>query len=317
MNEKIEKSIKNLYSMSSPCVLCPHKCRVDRRNGEYGRCGVFYNPIVASHPVHFGEEPVISGKNGSGTIFFVGCTMSCVYCQNFLISQRQKLHKGKEKKIEELCEIMLEFQKNGVHNVNLVTPSHFIPHIVDAIILARKKGLKIPIVYNTSGYESVEMLKNLRGIVDIYLTDLRYSSNDNAFEYSHIKNYVEFSRNALMEMVSQAGDKLQLNNDRTALKGIIIRLLILPNDVAGIEETLKFIKNNIGVNITISLMSQYYPTHNAKKHHLIGRKIYYGEYLRAISLLEKFGFENSYIQGMDSPEFYLPDFFREENPFSE
>jgi len=276
----------------SNCSVCPRRCGVNRMKGEVGFCRSGFLPKVASYNLHFGEEPPISGSRGSGTIFFSNCNMRCVYCQNYPISQ---FGVGNEVEIAELADMMLSLQSRGAHNINLVTPTHFVPQILEAVGIAKKSGLSIPIVYNTSGYESVETLHLLDGVVDIYLVDMRYSDNENALRYSSCPDYVEVNRQAVLEMHRQVGDLL-LDKDGVAKKGVIVRLLVLPNGISGTEDNLRFLLENVGNAVYISLMSQYFPAYRSREFPLLSRRISAEEYTRVVELLEALGFENGWVQ---------------------
>lgn len=275
------------------CDICPRECRVDRTKAKNGFCRAGGKIEVYSAFIHHGEEPPISGAKGSGTIFFNHCNMRCVYCQNYRFSQ---VEDGKVFEPGELADLMISLQKMGVHNINLVTPTHYALQIANAVMSARKSGLTAPIVYNTSGYEKIETLKLLEGIVDIYLVDMRYGGNRAALEYSLCHDYVEVNRAAVREMHRQAGS-LKLSDQGIAEKGIIIRHLILPGDASGTESVFKFISDSLGNDTYISLMSQYYPAYNAYNYINIARKINLNEYNEAVSLLHKYNLKNGWVQG--------------------
>jgi len=264
---------------------------------------------IASIGSHHGEEPPLSGTKGSGTIFFSNCNLRCIFCQNYQISQEGIGYFITE---EELADEMLKLQKMECHNINLVSPTHFGPQILKTLIIAKERGLKIPIVYNTNGYDSVEMLKLFEGYIDIYLPDIKYSDNQNALKYSGVKDYVEHNRAAIAEMFRQVGN-LVLDKDGIAQKGVIVRHLILPEDLAGSYESLKFLAS-LSKDIFISAMSQYYPCFRAIGHPILGRKITKEEYRKVLDWIEEFGFENVLAQEEDSADNYLPD-FRRNKPF--
>ncbi len=274
------------------CELCPWKCKADRKSDDKRSvCGGGYYPKVSSYNLHFGEEPPISGYRGSGTIFLTGCQLRCVYCQNYPISQ---LRYGNEYSFEEFADMMIELQHNGAHNINFVTPTPWIFQIIKSLEIAIKKGLKIPIVWNTSGYEELEALKFLDGIVDIYLTDIKYSDDRYALKYSKAKSYFSIVKRAVIEMYSQVGDLVM--EEGIGKKGLIIRHLVLPENISGFEKILKFLKEDISSNVYISLMSQYFPAYRADEFPELSRKITRGEYDKALYLLEKYGFKNGWIQ---------------------
>jgi len=276
------------------CSICPRKCGVNRASGKLGYCRAPLNPVIYSYLAHHGEEPALSGRRGSGTIFFSHCNMKCVYCQNYTFSQ---LDKGEEVPVEKLASIMLDLQEMGCHNINLVSPTHFAPQILNAVEIALQKDLDIPIVYNTSGYESVETLRLLDGIVDIYLPDMRYSSAKNAKKYSDAPDYVQINRACIKEMHRQTGD-LELGNNGVSTCGLIIRLLVLPNDISGTAESLKFIKKEISANTYLSIMSQYYPTFKAGDFKELSRGTTQAEYANIVDEARALGLNNGWVQEM-------------------
>ncbi len=284
------------------CTICPHNCKINRTKNP-GRCKSTDKIKIALYSIHNFEEPCISGKKGSGTIFFSNCNMNCVFCQNYEISQ---LGRGKEITIEELANVMIKQQERNVQNINLVTPTSYALHIVEAIKIARKKGLKIPIVYNTNGYESVETLKLLEGYVDIYLPDLKYYYDDLAKKYSKVDNYFEIATKAIQEMYRQVGTPV-LDENGVMKKGLMIRHLILPNEVQNSKKVLKWIKENIDSNVYVSIMAQYFPTYKAKEIPEIARKITKEEYEKVENYLYELDLENGYIQELgEHEEEYVP-----------
>jgi putative pyruvate formate lyase activating enzyme len=311
----LKEKIREFYQLSSPCTLCGNSCMARRLEQERGKCSCGIEPLLVSAVPHFGEEPCITGTKGSGNIFFGSCSLKCVYCQNFQISvwseELEKFRTG----IPELAARMIDLQEKGCHNINLVSPAHFSAAWISALETAAKMGLRLPVVYNTSSYESEKVIRLLDGVVDIFLADLRYSDNKVAEIYSGIKNYADISRPAVKEMFRQKGEELILSDDGIIHRGLIIRLLILPNDLAGLEDTLTFLKDELSNQITISLMSQYYPANRALSYPLLSRKIHYGEHLRAIEMLEKYGFKKVYAQELESSDYYTPDFTDTEKPF--
>ncbi len=289
------------------CTICPHKCKVNRNNNQFGRCKSNANIKIALVSSHMYEEPCISGEHGSGTVFFSNCNMNCKFCQNYEISQKGK---GKEISIERLAEIFIEQQENKVHNINLVTPTIYAEQIKIAIEIAKQKGLNIPIIYNSNGYENVETIKSLKGYIDVYLPDLKYSNNNVAKKYSNINNYFEIATEAIKEMYNQVGN-VELDNNGMIKKGVIIRHLILPNHMLNTKNVLKWIKNNMPDDIYVSIMSQYFPTYLAKEDLLINRKITRKEYKEIENFLEILEIENGYIQeynSSDNEEVYVPKF---------
>lgn len=280
------------YSYLESCRLCPRECGANRLKGEKGLCGVDVRLWVSSYGPHYGEEPPLSGNSGSGTIFFTYCNLKCVYCQNYTISQ---LGDGDIVSEEDLANMMLYLQRLGCHNINLVTPTHFVPQILSALVMAVEKGLSIPIVYNTSGYEKLETLKLLDGIVDIYLPDMRYSSDVYSVKYSSAPRYPDVNRLAVKEMFRQVGN-LVLDERGIAKKGLIIRHLVMPEDINGTEGVLKFIAEEISKDTYISLMAQYRPEYKAQDFPPLNRRITREEYKRAIEIAKNLGLRNVWTQ---------------------
>ncbi|MDD5449233.1 MAG: radical SAM protein [Candidatus Omnitrophica bacterium] len=283
---------RSAYKLLESCELCPRRCRVNRLKGQKGFCKSALRPVVYSFFLHPGEEPPISGQKGSGTIFFTHCTMHCVYCQNFEFSQ---LSDEKEISTEELAGIMLALQEKGAHNINLVTPTHFIPQILEALFFASQKGFNLPVVYNTGGYELVSTLKLLEGVVDIYLADMRYGEEKIAERFSNARNYVKINREAIAEMFRQAGN-LVMDQMGIAKKGLIVRHLVLPNNMASSESVFKFLSETISKDVFVSLMSQYHPVYRAGEFDKINRKITSKEYENCFNLLLKYGLLNGWAQ---------------------
>ncbi len=275
------------------CRLCVRNCKVNREKGEKGFCRAGSKPAVYSYSPHHGEEPPISGTKGSGAIFFTHCNMKCVYCQNHIFSQESDF---KEIKTAGLAERMLELQKSGCHNINLVSPTHYAFQIAEALEIAVKNSLKIPVIYNTGGYDSPELIKLLEGMIDIYLPDMRYSDDKMAQKYSSAPGYVENNRAIIKEMFRQAGP-LELNEEGIAKKGVIVRLLVLPGCVSGVIETLRFLKKEVSTDIYLSVMSQYYPAYKAADYPEIARRVKRSEYELIIKILGELGFKNGWIQG--------------------
>ena len=285
------------------CNVCPHKCKVNRLEGKSGRCKCNDKIKIALVSTHMYEEPCISGINGSGTIFFSNCNLSCKFCQNYEISQ---LGKGHEITIEELASVMVKQQEAGVHNINLVTPTMYAYQIIEAIKIARKNGLNIPIIYNSNGYENVETIKALKGYIDVYLPDLKYYSNEIAVKYSKAPNYFEIASKAILEMISQVGAP-KFDEDGIIKKGVMIRHLVLPNHIQNSKNVLKWIKENIPQEIYIDVMAQYFPTHKAKEDELINRKLTKREYKEIENYFYLLNFENGYIQELgEHEEEYIP-----------
>ncbi|RKZ24126.1 radical SAM protein [bacterium] len=281
---EIRERGEELWERLESCDICPNECRVNRLKGEVGRCGVDAGLIVSSFHLHFGEEPPISGFSGSGTIFFSGCPSKCVYCQNYSISW---LKEGYEVSIPELARMMLLLEERGAHNINLVTPTHYLPHILLALAQAREKGLKIPLVYNTFGYEKVEIIKKLEGVVDIYMPDMRYASDEAGKRYSGVKEYAKRNREAVYEMWRQTGPWRE--EAGIGKKGVLVRLLILPQGISGTEDTLEFIKDKLKGKVYVSLMSQYHPVFRARNFPELSRPITREEYERARKKFQELG----------------------------
>ena len=287
------------------CTICPHNCKINRNNGQIGRCRSGDKVKIALASVHNYEEPCISGKNGSGTIFFSNCNLSCVYCQNYKISQ---LGKGYELSVEELANIMLKQQEKGVNNINLVTPTMYVYQIIEAIKIARKRGLKIPIIYNTNGYENVKTIQDLNGYVDIYLPDLKYYSNELSKKYSKIDNYFKYATEAIKEMYKQVESPI-FDENGIIKKGLIIRHLVLPNHLQNSKHILKWIKENMPEDTYVSVMAQYFPTYKAKEDNLINRKLNKKEYREIEEFLYTLNLENGYMQELgEHEEEYVPNF---------
>ena len=288
--------VEKAYSFLDSCTVCPRECGINRKEGELGTCRTGVLPKISAYNLHFGEEPPISGTRGSGTVFFASCNLSCDFCQNFPISQ---MDYGRRVTPEELSRIYLELERRGAHNINLVTPSHIVPPILHSLVLAREAGLKIPIVYNSNGYDSVSMLRLLEGWIDIYLPDMKYSSDLWARRISKADGYVFHNRAAVAEMFRQVGP-LHLDEEEIARKGLIIRHLIMPNDLGGWDSSAKFIRTELGESVAISLMAQYFPTNRARSKPLLSRRITEEEYDRALEALFKGNLMEGYVQEYDS-----------------
>lgn len=285
------------------CELCPHKCKVNRLENKIGFCKSSDKVKIALYSIHNFEEPCISGEKGSGTVFFSNCTMRCIFCQNYEISQ---LGKGKEISIEELANIFMLQQEKGVENINLVTPTSYVAQIIEALKIAKGKGLKIPIVYNTNGYENVETLKMLEGYIDIYLPDLKYYYNELGKKYSGVNNYFETATKAIQEMYKQVGTPV-LNEDGIMQKGLMIRHLILPGEIDNSKQVLKWIKDNLDKNVFVSIMAQYFPTYLAKNVDNLNRKLTKEEYEKIENFVYELNIENGYMQDLgEHEEEYVP-----------
>ena len=312
---ELKRRIEILDEMLSSCNICPLDCRGDRKRGEIARCYSRYLPIVSSYCPHFGEEPPLVGTNGAGNIFFGNCNLRCVYCQNFQISQNFKNEIKNEVGFERLAEIMIELQNKGCHNIGLVSPTHFVPQIMKALYIAIGNGLNLPLIYNTNAYDSVDVLSLLDGVVDIYLPDLKYSYEYDGYQYSKIKEYPKFAKAAIKEMHRQVGSEIVIDDDGLLKRGLLIRHLVLPNDIAGSEETFKWISDELGKDVSLSIMSQYYPTNKAESIMLLNRHTRESEYERVLSLLDKYGLENGWMQNFESRDYYKPDFTNRVEPF--
>lgn len=318
---KLEARVCALEDLLAACTVCPKDCGNNRLADEIAACYSGRLPIVSSYTAHFGEEPCLSGTNGAGNIFFGNCNLRCVYCQNYQISQTWKEQKKNEVTHERLAEMMLELQELGVHNIGFVSPTHFAPQMARAILIAARQGLRLPIVYNTNAYDSVEVLRLLDGIVDIYLPDLKYADSDSGFQYSRVRDYALHARSAIKEMHRQMGDSLQFDENGLLRRGLMIRLLVLPNDLAGIEENLRWIRDELGPRSAVSLMAQYYATNKAAtdpRYVLLSRRISEGEWVQAVSLLGDLGIEEGFMQEYESAShYYRPDFTDADKPFKD
>ena len=277
--QMLQRRSQEFMEILESCILCPHSCRINRIKGEIGQCGAGFELEVASYGPHFGEEAPLVGSRGSGTIFFHHCPMHCIYCQNWNISQRH----GEKISIETLAQYMNELQHIGCHNVNLVTPTHYVPQILSALVLAVQSGLNLPIVYNCGGYESTATLKYLDGIIDIYLPDAKYADENTAKKLSGVPGYPEVMKAALKEMYRQVGN-LIVDQQGIAQRGLLIRHLVLPNNLAGTKEVLSFIAEEVSSTAAINLMAQYYPSYQAFHHPLLNRRLSRKEYEEACKI---------------------------------
>ena len=290
------------------CDCCPRYCEVDRQAGEKGFCRAGSVPSVALHDLHLWEEPPISGKRGSGAVFFSRCNLRCVFCQNHAISQGDEA--GEEMPPERLADVFLSLEARGAHNVNLVSPTHFSLEIARAMRIARDRGLSIPFVYNSNGYDSPETLARMGGLADVYLPDLKYRSGDLSVRYSSAPGYFEHATRAIKEMSRQAGTAL-LGPDGTIRKGLIVRHLVLPGCVDDSILVLRWIKDNLPPGTYVSVMSQYYPCHRAAQFPQIDRRLTQDEYGRVLDEMDRLGLQNGFVQELSSAEpGYTPDFRR-------
>ena len=316
LSGELKRRAEALEIRLASCDICPRECHVNRLENEHGFCHSGYLPIVSAVCDHHGEEPAISGSRGTGAIFFGNCNMRCVYCQNYQISQDPSRQSSKEIDFYALAQQMIHLQDElGCHNISFISPSHFVPQLVRAVLEAVPLGLRVPIVYNTNAYDSIASLQALEGIVDIYLPDLRYASDTYAAKFSHTADYVTRAREAILEMYRQAGD-LMLNDSGLAQKGLIVRHLILPNGLAGSRDSFTWLFKEVSPKVTVSIMSQYYPAHLAPQIPQLQRKISLPEYLDVLKLVDELGLENGWIQDMEAADNYLPHFDREGHLFS-
>ncbi len=287
----LEKNLPSAQEMLEPCRACPRECLVDRKSDDLGECGMPESIGVSSANLHHGEEPPISGGNGSGTIFLTGCNLHCVYCQNYPISQYRN---GRLYTPENVAKLMLNLERRGAHNINFVTPSHYVPQLMEAMLIAYRDGMKIPIVYNSSGYDSVEMLKLLDGVIDIYMPDMRYTKSEYSKKFSDVTDYPEINRKAIREMHRQVG-VLKTKNG-IGVKGLLIRHLVLPGGISGSKEIFEFIANEISSDTHVAVMSQYFPAYNACNFPEIAERVSRDEYEQALDWFDDAGLHNGFIQ---------------------
>ncbi len=283
--EELLRRAEEALEILRNCTLCPRHCEVDRVSGERGFCRTGDMPIISSWGPHFGEEPPLVGRGGSGTVFFTHCNLGCLYCQNYTISH---LGEGQEVSFEKLASVMLSLQQMGCHNINLVTPTHQVPMILMALVIARQRGLSLPIVYNCGGYESVQTLKLLEGIIDIYMPDFKYWDSDVAKRYSLAEDYPDRAKEALKEMHRQVGD-LVINAEGIAERGLLVRHLVLPGGLAGTKEVVRFIAEEISRDTYINIMDQYHPCYRAFDHPPLDRRITSSEFREAVEFARRAG----------------------------
>jgi putative pyruvate formate lyase activating enzyme len=318
--ELVER-VQALERLLLSCTVCPLDCGNNRIENQLARCFSGALPIVSSYTAHFGEEPALSGTKGAGNVFFGNCNLRCVYCQNYQISQTHKEQIKNEVTHERFAEMMLELQARGCHNINFVSPTHFAPQLARAILIAVEQGLRLPIVYNTNTYDSVEVLRLLDRVVDIYLPDLKYADSADGYTYSKVPNYTEHARLALKEMFRQTGDELVFDEQGLLRRGLVVRLLVLPNDIAGVRESLEWIRDELSPRVAVSLMAQYYATNKAgtdERYILLSRRISETEWLRAVSLLDELGMREGWMQEYDgASHYYRPDFTDRDTPFKD
>jgi len=298
---ELDQRVEQLDALLADCTVCPRACHIDRRQ-ELGECATGADPVVASWNPHHGEEPVISCRRGSGTVFLANCNLRCAFCQNHDISQRPRAFAGQSITDEELATIFIDLQDHGCHNINWVSPSHQVPQLVRALAIAAARGLSIPIVYNTNAYDSIEVLWLLNGIVDIYMPDLKYADPDAGCRLSGVDDYPERARQAVAEMYRQVGDTWELGPEGELRRGLLVRMLVLPGGLAGIEANLDWIANNLAPTITISLLAQYRPAHRVPRVEQLAdlaRGIDREEWQRAVAALEEhMEGDRNHVQGV-------------------
>jgi putative pyruvate formate lyase activating enzyme len=318
---ELERRVQALEAMLESCRVCPRDCLNNRLKDEIAACYSGRLAVVSSYTPHFGEEPALVGTHGAGNIFFGNCNLRCVYCQNYQISQTHKEQIRNQVTDERLAEMMLDLQARGCHNINFVSPTHFAPQMARSIMLAAREGLRLPIVYNTNAYDAVEVLRLLDHVVDVYLPDLKYAENEAGYEYSKVRDYKDHARRAIQEMYRQTGDELVFGQDGLLKRGLVIRLLVLPNDLAGVRESLEWIRDTLSPRVAVSMMAQYYATNRAAtdaRYTLLSRRITETEWLRALSALDELGMEEGWMQEYDgASHYYRPDFSDSEKPFKD
>ncbi len=318
---ELEQRVERLYRLLSSCTVCPRDCGNNRLQDVLASCASGLNPIVSSYTPHFGEEPALSGTRGAGNIFFGNCNLRCVYCQNYQISQNYPRERHNEITVERLAEMMLELAARGCHNIGFVSPTHYAPQMAKAVLLAARGGLTLPIVYNTNAYDSVEVLRLLEGIVDVYLPDFKYAENAAGWLYSKVPDYASRAREALVEMYRQKGSTLVFGKDGLLQSGLLVRVLVLPNNVAGVAESLAWIAEALSPRVAISLMAQYYPIHRAAsdpKYAALDRSLTAAEWEDALAAVESNGMDRGFQQELETAnKYYRPDFADREVPFSD
>ncbi|MGC8529170.1 MAG: radical SAM protein [Leptospirillia bacterium] len=298
LSSEVREDIAEAYRALSSCRVCPRLCGVDRLAGERGTCRTGERVVVAAANLHFGEEPCLTGTRGSGTVFFSGCNLACDFCQNFPLSHYGQ---GIERTPVELAEIYLDLQRRGAHNINLVTPSHVVPQVLHSLALARAGGLSIPVVYNSGGYDEPAMLRLLSGWIDVYLPDMKYAADAPALRYSKAPDYVERNRAAVREMFRQVGP-LALDGQGVAQRGVLIRHLLLPSGISGFEGVARFIREELGEQVPVSFMGQYFPTHRALRVPLLDRRLTAEEYEKGLEILFSEGLLEGYVQDFEGEE---------------
>ena len=313
---ELRRRAEQLVQRLGACDICPRGCGVDRLNGRVGYCSSAFEPLVAASCEHRGEEPPLSGSRGSGTVFFANCNLRCVYCQNHEISQMPELHARDGVTAGGLAAEMLRLQDQlRCHNINLVSPTHFVPQIVEALLLAIPRGLRLPLVYNTNAYDSPDILRLLGDIVDVYLPDLKYSSDTVAARLSGARDYVGVSRAAIKEMYRQVGPDLVLDEEGAVARGLIVRQLVLPGGLAGSLESLSWLAEELSNTVTLSIMAQYYPAHLALDMPVLSRRVTSAEYGKVVQFAATLGFEHVWVQEPEASSYYRPDFSGPGHPF--
>ena len=296
------------------CVCCPRKCGANRLEGKVAVCKIGADVQISHAGLHFGEEPPISGTKGSGAIFFAGCNLRCVFCQNYQISQEFDRGHTRTLTIDELASEMLRLQDEGAHNINFVSPSHMIFQMADAIQAAKGKGLVVPVVYNTNGYDSVDALRQIRGLVDIYLPDIKYMDNELGKKFSTVRDYMDIIPGVLREMLDQVGH-LEMDAEGVAVRGLLVRHLVLPGQLDNTRRCLRFLAD-LSPHTFVSIMSQYSPQYKASNYPEINRTLTETEYDAITNYALDLGLENAFVQEFESQEHYLPD-FEQESPFED
>jgi putative pyruvate formate lyase activating enzyme len=318
---ELEARVERLYGLLAACTVCPRDCGNNRLENVLASCASGRDPVVSSCVPHFGEEPCLSGTGGAGNVFFGNCNLRCVYCQNWQISQDYKGQLPNTVTVERLAEMLLELQKKGCHNIGFVSPTHYAPQMANAVLLAAREGLRLPIVYNTNAYDSVEVLRLLEGIVDVYLPDFKYADDAAGWLYSKVPDYVARSRAALMEMYRQMGSSLSFGEDGLLERGLLVRMLVLPNGVAGVADSLAWIAETLSPRVAISLMAQYYAVHRAQKdsrYAALNRSITAAEWEEALAALEESGMSQGFQQELETANrYYRPDFTDKTTPFQD
>lgn len=295
------------------CTLCPRQCHANRLAGQRGYCGKAAGLVVARAALHMWEETCISGENGSGTVFFSGCNLGCIFCQNYKISRNGRQHGEQEIGTEitagRLAEIFLELESQGANNINLVTPTHYVPQIIEALEIAKGEGMNLPVVYNTSGYERAETIRMLEGYVDIYLPDMKYMDPALAAEYSGAPDYPAYAKEALREMVSQTGEFRIEEESGLMTRGVLVRHLVLPGHVRESREVIRYLHETYGNRILLSIMNQYTPMPQVRDHKHLGRRVTKREYEKVVDYALELGVEYGYIQeGEAALESFIPEF---------